>query len=67
MSLAIRIANGEGADLDIVAPAALFHDYIAYKGTEDYYKEHDESARFAKETLLTYYSKSRLALLFMVL
>lgn len=53
MGLAIRIANGEGADLDIVVPAALFHDSIVYKGTEDYYKEHDESARFAKETLLT--------------
>lgn len=50
--LAERIAKDEGADLDVVIPAALFHDSIVYKGTENYYREHEESARFARETLL---------------
>ncbi len=51
MGLAARIAKEENADLDIVIPAALFHDSIVYKGTENYYKEHAESAQFARDVL----------------
>jgi uncharacterized protein len=53
MGLAMQIAAKENADSDIIVPAALFHDSIVYKGTNDYYKEHEESAEFARKTLLT--------------
>ncbi len=63
MGLAIRIAGEEGADLDIVIPAALFHDSVVYKGTDNYHKEHEESAKFAEEALLTIpgYPKEKIA------
>ena len=51
MGLATRIANEENADLDIVIPAALLHDSIVYKGTDNYRNEHDESAQFARNVL----------------
>ncbi len=51
MGLARRIAIEENADMDIVIPAALFHDSVVYKGTENYHKEHEESAAFARDLL----------------
>ena len=53
MGLAVKIAREERADLDIVIPAALFHDSVVYKGTDNYRKEHEESAKLAEEVLLT--------------
>lgn len=52
MKLAVKIAIAEKADLDIIVPAALFHDIFVYKGTARYALEHRESAQFARETLL---------------
>jgi uncharacterized protein len=51
LKLAKRIGLAEGADLDIVVPAALFHDVIVYKGTRKQGDEHKESARMAKRVL----------------
>ena len=52
MNLATRIAISENADLDIVIPAALFHDVFVYKGSSKYKMEHVQSANFAKRALL---------------
>ena len=52
MGLAMQIAEKENADIDIIVPAALFHDSIVYKGTKNYYQEHEESAEFARNILL---------------
>ncbi len=52
MNLATKIAIAEKADLDIVVPAALFHDIFVYKGSPKYNVEHEESAKFAGKMLL---------------
>ena len=51
MNLAVKIAVAEGGNLDIIIPAALFHDVIVYKGSHKYHIEHRKSAEFAKNTL----------------
>ncbi len=51
MRLAIKITIAEGADIDVVVPAALFHDVRVYKGSQNYKVEHKESAEFARKTL----------------
>ena len=51
LNLAVQIAKKEKADIDIIVPAALFHDSIVYKGTEKYPLEHVESADFARNIL----------------
>jgi uncharacterized protein len=51
LTLAEKIAKSEKADLDIVVPAALFHDVIIYKGTPKYKYETQESAKLASEIL----------------
>ncbi len=62
MGLAARIANEENADFDVVIPAALFHDVVVYKGTENYHKEHEESSQFARDILsrITEYPKEKI-------
>lgn len=43
--LAEKIAQAEGADMDVITPAALFHDVVVYqKNSVDSKKENDESA-----------------------
>lgn len=52
LNLAIQIAKKEGGDLEIVVPAALFHDIVVYrKDTKKSKIESDESARVAKNIL----------------
>ena len=48
-----KIGKKEGADMDILVPAALFHDVRVYKGTRMHRYEHEESSDFAKKTLET--------------
>lgn len=50
--LATKIAIAENADLDVVIPAALFHDIFVYKGTGITRDEHVDSSNFAEKTLL---------------
>jgi len=51
-NLAERIAEFEKADLDIVIPAALFHDSVIYKkNSPESRNEADESALYALEQL----------------
>ena len=46
------IAKHENADLEILIPAAIFHDIIIYPENDERSKNaQDESAQFAKETL----------------
>jgi len=49
--LAEKIAKAEGGDLDVVVPAALFHDIVVYKGTSNSKNEHEESSNIAKKVL----------------
>lgn len=51
MNLAIKIAKVEKADLDVVMPAALFHDIVVYKGTKKQSRETEESAKIANQIL----------------
>src|SRR5262249_49329860 len=52
-NLAKNIAEMEGGDLDIVIPAALFHDIIVYrKDSPESARETEESALVAQEVLL---------------
>lgn len=52
LSLALEIGRNEGADPDILIPAALFHDIIVYRKDHPKSKnETDESALFAKKIL----------------
>jgi uncharacterized protein len=52
LNLAEKIAMSENADLDIVVPAALFHDSVVYKGTgKPPAMELDHSAAFARMSL----------------
>jgi uncharacterized protein len=51
LRLAERIAKSENADLDVITPAALFHDIIVYKGTSKENYEVEESALFAAKIL----------------
>jgi uncharacterized protein len=54
LRLAERIAAAEGGDLDVVIPAALFHDVIVYaKDDPRSRQEADESAEVAQEVLRT--------------
>lgn len=51
-NLALQIGKKEKADLDILIPAALFHDIIVYrKNHPSSRKETDESAEVAKQIL----------------
>ncbi len=52
-NLAIKIANSVNADLDIVIPAALFHDTVVYKKNSLKSKnEANESADVAEQILM---------------
>lgn len=61
--LAERISKIENADLDVVMPAALFHDIVVYKGTPKYRYEVKESAEFASNILKSVigYPKNKIA------
>ncbi len=51
-NLAVKIGKKENADLDIIIPAALFHDIIIYpKNTLSSKNETNESAKFATDIL----------------
>ena len=62
LKLAETISKRENADLDIVVPAALFHDIVVYKGTPKYKYEVEESAAFAEKTLgkISEYPKNKI-------
>lgn len=49
--LAEKIGKAENADLDIVIPAAIFHDIVVYKGTDKYKHEREDSAEIATRIL----------------
>lgn len=52
LALAKKIGGHEGADLDVVIPAALFHDTIVYrKGSPESKNETEESALVAGDIL----------------
>ena len=52
LSNAERISKEEGGDLDIIIPAALFHDLIVYpKNHSDKHKSQEESAEEAEKIL----------------
>jgi uncharacterized protein len=52
LRLAERIAAAEGGDLDVIVPAALFHDVIVYPKNDPRSRgEADESAAVAQEVL----------------
>ena len=52
LSNAERIAQAEQGDMDVIVPAALFHDLVVYpKNYPDRLKSQDESAVIAKEIL----------------
>ena len=52
LSNAEKIAKDEGGDLDIIFPAALFHDLIVYpKNHPDKHKSQEESAESAEKIL----------------
>ncbi|MCL4383284.1 HD domain-containing protein [Candidatus Marsarchaeota archaeon] len=51
LQLSEKIGNIENADMDILIPAALFHDIKVYKGTSKYIYEHEESSNFAEKIL----------------
>lgn len=52
LALAERIGKKEKADMDIIVPAALFHDIIVYKKNSPKSKnEAEESAELAKKVL----------------
>jgi len=62
--LAAQIGKNENADLDIIIPAALFHDIIVYlKNHPNSKNEAHESAEFAKNTLMKIkeYPKSKIS------
>lgn len=49
-----KIAKEEGGDIDIIVPAALFHDLIVYpKNHPDKHKSQEESARATEKILKT--------------
>ncbi|MCL4380933.1 HD domain-containing protein [Candidatus Marsarchaeota archaeon] len=48
-----KIGKKESADMDVLVPAALFHDVRVYKGTRRHRYEHKESSDFAKKVLET--------------
>ncbi len=51
-NLALQIGKKENADLDILIPAALFHDIVMYgKNHPNSKNEADESANFAEKVL----------------
>lgn len=61
--LAEKIGKKEKADLDIVIPAAIFHDIVVYpKNTVSSLTETDESAEVAGQILssLSWYSKDKI-------
>lgn len=52
LSNAERISKEEGGDLNIIVPAALFHDLITYpKNHPDRFKSQEDSANMAEEIL----------------
>ncbi|MCL5089568.1 MAG: HD domain-containing protein [Candidatus Marsarchaeota archaeon] len=51
LQLVEKIGKAENADLDILIPAALFHDVKVYKGTSRHEFEHEESSSFAEKIL----------------
>ncbi len=61
--LAEKIGNVEDADLDVVIPAALFHDIIVYKGTSKQVHEIEESVSVATDVLgsMKGYPKNKIA------
>lgn len=55
LSNAEKIAKKENGDLDIIVPAALFHDLILYpKNHPDKLKSQKESAKAAKKILMSF-------------
>jgi uncharacterized protein len=65
LNLAIRIGESVGADLDVVIPAALFHDIVVYpKNSPQSKNESDESAEAIKKVLneLAEYPKEKIKL-----
>ncbi|MDE1828197.1 MAG: HD domain-containing protein [Candidatus Micrarchaeota archaeon] len=51
LTLAEKIGRAQRADLDVIVPAALFHDIVVYKGTAKQHMETEDSAMIAKEIL----------------
>lgn len=52
LEMATLIGNQEGADLEILIPAAIFHDAVIYQKNDPRNKQApDESALFAQQTL----------------
>src|SRR3989344_8112929 len=52
LALAEKIAKEEGADFDIIVPAALFHDVVIYpKNNPRSKNESEESARYTAQLL----------------
>lgn len=63
LEISEKIAREETADLDILIPAALFHDVINYpKNHKDRLNSSRESAEFAKRILkrIDYFSKEKI-------
>ncbi|MDP2598621.1 MAG: HD domain-containing protein [Candidatus Liptonbacteria bacterium] len=63
LNLAVQIAKRERADMDVVIPAALFHDVVVYrKDTKKSKMESDESAQIAGKILddITSYPKQKI-------
>ena len=61
--IAEKIAKANKADLDIVIPAAIFHDIIVHKGTARYRYELEDSAKAAEGILskMRGYPKNKIA------
>ncbi|MFA6135820.1 MAG: HD domain-containing protein [Candidatus Paceibacterota bacterium] len=65
LHLAEKIGKKEKADLEVVIPAAIFHDVIVYqKNTSNSLNETDESAKVAEQVLssLSWYPKTKIDL-----
>ncbi|MDE1869561.1 MAG: HD domain-containing protein [Candidatus Micrarchaeota archaeon] len=62
LNMAERIGKVEKADLDIIVPAALFHDIVVYKGTKKQKSEIKESIIIAQNLLngIKEYPKSKI-------
>lgn len=62
-SNAEKIAKNEGGDLDIIIPAALFHDLIVYpKNSKHTHKSQEDSAKAAEKILISlpYFPKEKI-------
>lgn len=63
LSNAEHLASKEGGDMEVIIPAALFHDLVVYPKSDSRSKtEADESAEAAREILssLPYYNQSKI-------